>query len=115
MRCINDSLALAYRRAVRQAAELSGREVKVVHMVGGGIHNRLLCQLAADATELPVLAGPAEGTALGNMVVAARGAGLLEGDLSDLRRLIRDSTRITEYTPDPDAADWDAAEGRLFG
>ena len=115
VRCINDSLALAYRRAVRQAAELSGREVKVVHMVGGGIHNRLLCQLAADATELPVLAGPAEGTALGNMVVAARGAGLLEGDLSDLRRLIRDSTRITEYTPDPDAADWDAAEGRLFG
>jgi rhamnulokinase len=115
VRCINDSLALAYRRAVRQAAELSGREVKVVHMVGGGIHNRLLCQLAADATELPVLAGPAEGTALGNMVVAARGAGLLEGDLSDLRRLIRDSTRITEYTPDPDAADWDAAERRLFG
>ena len=115
VRCINDSLALAYRRAVRQAAKLSGREVKVVHMVGGGIHNRLLCQLAADATELPVLAGPAEGTALGNMVVAARGAGLLEGDLSDLRRLIRDSTRITEYTPDPDAADWDAAEGRLFG
>ena len=115
VRCINDSLALAYRRAVRQAAELSGREVNVVHMVGGGIHNRLLCQLAADATELPVLAGPAEGTALGNMVVAARGAGLLKGDLSDLRRLIRDSTRITEYTPDPDAADWDAAEQRLFG
>ena len=100
---------------MRQAAELSGREVNVVHMVGGGIHNRLLCQLAADATELPVLAGPAEGTALGNMVVAARGAGLLKGDLSDLRRLIRDSTRITEYTPDPDAADWDAAEQRLFG
>ena len=116
VRCINDSLALAYRRAVRQAAELSGREVKVVHMVGGGINNRLLCQLAADATELPVLTGPAEGTALGNMVVAARGAGLIEGDLGDLRRLIRSSSRITRYAPDPDAAaGWDAVERRLFG
>ena len=116
VRCINDSLALAYRRAVRQAAELSGREVRVVHMVGGGIHNRLLCQLAADATGLPVLAGPAEGTALGNMVVAARGAGLIEGELEDLRRLIRDSSRITRYTPDPDATPgWEAAERRLLG
>ncbi|PZU35523.1 MAG: rhamnulokinase, partial [Actinomyces sp.] len=116
VRCINDSLALAYRRAVRQAAELSGREVRVVHMVGGGVNNRLLCQLAADATGLPVLAGPAEGTALGNMVVAARGAGLIEGDLGDLRRLIRDSSRIARYTPEADAAaGWDAVEHRLFG
>ena len=116
VRCINDSLALAYRRAVRRAAELSGREVRVVHMVGGGVNNRLLCQLAADATGLPVLAGPAEGTALGNMVVAARGAGLIEGDLGDLRRLIRDSSRIARYTPEADAAaGWDAVEHRLFG
>lgn len=116
VRCIDDSLALAYRRAVRQAAELSGREVRVVHMVGGGIRNRLLCQLAADAIGLPVLAGPAEGTALGNAVVAARGAGLLDGELSDLRRLIRDSTDITSYAPDPAAAaSWDAAELRLLG
>lgn len=116
VRCINDSLALAYRRAVRQAAELSGREVRVVHMVGGGTRNRLLCQLAADATGLPVLAGPAEGTALGNMVVAARGAGLIEGELEDLRRLIRDSSRITRYAPDPDTTPgWEAAERRLLG
>ena len=116
VRCINDSLALAYRRAVRQAAELSGREVRVVHMVGGGTRNQLLCQLAADATGLPVLAGPAEGTALGNMVVAARGAGLIEGELEDLRRLIRDSSRITRYAPDPDTTPgWEAAERRLLG
>ncbi|WP_167145568.1 rhamnulokinase family protein [Actinomyces sp. ZJ308] len=116
VRCINDSLALAYRRAVRQAVELSGREVKVLHVVGGGIRNRLLCQLAADATGLPVMAGPAEGTALGNIVIAARGAGLIDGDLSDLRRLIRHSSRLTRYVPDSGAcADWDAVERRLFG
>ena len=85
-------------------------------MVGGGTRNRLLCQLAADATGLPVLAGPAEGTALGNMVVAARGAGLIEGELEDLRRLIRDSSRITRYAPDPDTTPgWEAAERRLLG
>ena len=84
--------------------------------VGGGIRNRLLCQLAADATGLPVLAGPAEGTALGNVVIAARGAGVIDGDLSDLRRLIRSSSRLTRYTPDLGASsDWDAIERRLFG
>ncbi|MDU0348655.1 rhamnulokinase family protein [Actinomyces sp. MRS3W] len=115
VRCINDSLALAYRRAVREAASLSGKQVNTLHMVGGGIRNRLLCQLAADATGLPVVAGPAEGTALGNVVVAARGAGLIDGDLADLRRLVRDSSDITEYTPDPAAAaGWDAAERQLF-
>lgn len=115
-RCIAESLALAYRRSVRQAAELSGREVKVVHMVGGGTRNRLLCRLAADATGLPVVAGPTEATALGNIAVAARGVGVLDGDLTDLRRLIRDSTTVTTYEPDPDAARaWDAVERRLFG
>lgn len=119
VRCINDSLALAYRRAVREAAALSGRRIEVVHMVGGGIRNRLLCQLAADATGLPVLAGPTEGTALGNIVVAARGAGLagLGGaSLTDLRRLVRASTDLAEYQPDPSAAAaWDAVERQLLG
>ncbi|SDN77913.1 rhamnulokinase [Actinomyces ruminicola] len=116
VRCIDDSLALAYRRAVREAAELSGKQVGVLHMVGGGISNRLLCRLAADATGLRVVAGPAEGTALGNIVVAARGAGLLEGDLTALRQLVRNSSDITEYEPDPAAAaGWDAAERQLFG
>ena len=101
---------------MRQAVELSGREVKVLHIVGGGIRNRLLCQLAADATGLPVLAGPAEGTALGNIVIAARGAGVIDGNLSDLRRLIRSSSRLTRYTPDLDtSSNWDDVERRLFG
>ncbi|CED89934.1 rhamnulokinase [Actinomyces succiniciruminis] len=116
VRCIDDSLALAYRRAVREASDLSGKRVGVLHMVGGGISNRLLCQLAADATGLKVVAGPAEGTALGNIVVAARGAGLIEGDLTALRKLVRASCDITEYAPDPAAAaGWDAAERQLYG
>ena len=62
VRCILDSLALAYRRAIAQAQSLSGRHADVVHIVGGGARNELLCQLTADATGLPVIAGPAEAT-----------------------------------------------------
>ena len=64
VRCILDSLALAYRRAIAEAQSLSGRHADVVHIVGGGARNALLCQLTADATGLPVIAGPAEATAL---------------------------------------------------
>lgn len=115
-RCINESLALAYRRAVRQAVALSGKQVSVLHIVGGGVRNRLLCQLAADATGLRVVAGPVEATALGSIAIAARGAGLISGELARLRDLVRVSAEIVEYAPDPDAAEaWDAAEGRVFG
>ena len=79
VRCILDSLALAYRRTVRRAAELSGRDVEVVHVVGGGARNTLLCQLTADACGLPVLAGPVEAAALGNALVQARAGGVLDG------------------------------------
>lgn len=116
-RCILDSLALAYRRSVRLAAELSGQDVDVVHVVGGGVNNRLLMQLTADATGLPVVAGPDEGTALGNLAVQARALGALPGDRHDLRAAIRASTRQETYRPGadggPSAADWDAAARRL--
>ncbi len=100
-RCIIDSLALAYRRALDDAARLSGREVPVVHVVGGGSQNALLCQATADATGLPVLAGPAEGTALGNALVQARAAGVLTGDRTALRAVAARSAEVRRYTPDP--------------
>ena len=101
VRCIVDSLADAHHRAVREARELSGRAVDVVHVVGGGARNSLLCQLTADACGLPVLAGPVEATALGNVLVQARALGAVSGDLAHLRSLIRGSQQVTRYEPMP--------------
>lgn len=114
VRCIVESLALAHRRAVRSAARLSGRDVSVVHIVGGGARNALLCQLTADACGLPVLAGPVEATAWGNALVQARALGGVAGGLSDLRALLRRHTPAVRYTPAGDAAAWAHAESRAF-
>jgi rhamnulokinase len=113
VRCILDSLALAYRKAVRQAQDLSGREVSVVHVVGGGSRNALLCQLTADACGLPVVAGPAEGAALGNVLVQARTLGAIHGDLAALRRLLVATQDLVRYEPQGGAGQWDALETRL--
>jgi rhamnulokinase len=114
VRCILDSLALAYRRTVRRAAELSGREVEVVHLVGGGARNTLLCQLTADACGLPVMAGPVEAAALGNALVQARAGGVLAGGLAELRALLRQTQDVRLHLPGPGAAAaWRTAEARL--
>jgi rhamnulokinase len=99
VRCILDSLAAAFGRAVRDASRLSGQSVEVIHLVGGGARNSLLCQLTADACELPVIAGPVEATALGNVLVQARARGLIGGDLESLRALVRSTQDIRRYTP----------------
>jgi rhamnulokinase len=99
VRCIIDSLAAAYGRTVRDAARLSGRSVEVVHLVGGGARNSLLCQLTADACEVPVIAGPVEATAIGNVLVQARTRGLVAGDLEALRALVRATQDIRRYEP----------------
>jgi rhamnulokinase len=101
VRCILDSLAGAFGRAVHDAARLSGRSVDVVHLVGGGARNELLCQLTADACEVPVMAGPVEATALGNVLVQARALGLLSGDLETLRALVRATQDIRRFEPRP--------------
>jgi rhamnulokinase len=99
VRCILDSLSAAFGQAVRDAQRLSGRQVEVVHLVGGGARNSLLCQLTADACEVPVLAGPVEATALGNVLVQARARGLLAGDLETLRGLVRATQDVRRYEP----------------
>ncbi|MEU3691405.1 rhamnulokinase [Streptomyces narbonensis] len=114
VRCVLESLALAHRRTLRQAAELAGREITRVHLVGGGARNELLCQWTADATGLPVVAGPVEATALGNVLVQARAAGLV-GDLPSTRRLVAATQPLRHYVPRKDPAGraaWDAAAAR---
>jgi rhamnulokinase len=98
-RCIMDSLAAGYAKAITAAERLSGRSVDVVHVVGGGSQNRLLCQLTADATGKRVIAGPVEATALGNVLVQARAAGQASGGLADLRRLVAASHGLQTFTP----------------
>ena len=99
VRCILDSLALAYARAVADAARLTGKTIEVVHVVGGGSRNQLLCQLTADACGLPVVAGPVEATALGNILVQARSLGLVSGDLAAMRAIVRDGQSLVRYEP----------------
>lgn len=111
-RCILDSLALAHRRAVDDAQRLADHPVDVVHIVGGGTRNALLCQLTADACGLPVVAGPTEAAALGNVLVQARAHGLV-GDRTDMRRLLARTQPLTRYEPHGDSARWGAAEARL--
>lgn len=113
LRCVLDSLALAHRRAIRAAAALAGTEVEVVHLVGGGSRNELLCQLTADACGLPVIAGPAEASALGNGLAQAAALGLVPGDRSALRRLAVRSVATRRFEPSESPARWDLAERRL--
>lgn len=112
VRCIFDSMALGHRRAVHQARTLTGLDIQVVHMVGGGAQNDLLCQLTADACDLPVVAGPVEATALGNLLIQARAARLIAGGLTELRAVSRSSTVQQHYGPRSSAA-WALAEHRL--
>jgi sugar (pentulose or hexulose) kinase len=114
VRCILDSLALAYRRTVRQVQDLSGRHADVVHLVGGGARNELLCQLTADACGLPVVAGPVEASALGNVLVQARALGSAPGDLDGMRALVRQSQPLRRFEPRGDGARWQAAAGRVW-
>jgi rhamnulokinase len=113
VRCVLDSLALAYRRALLAAQELSGRHADVVHIVGGGSRNELLCQLTADATGLAVIAGPAEATALGNVLMQARALGAAPGTLEGMRALIRACAELRTYQPAGDGGSWLAASRRI--
>jgi rhamnulokinase len=112
-RCILDSLALGHRRAVADAQRLSGRHADVIHVVGGGARNSLLCQLTADACGLPVIAGPAEATAIGNILVQARALGVVADNLAGLRALVRATQSLRQYRPRGSAAAWQAAARRL--
>jgi len=106
VRAVVESLAAAFASAVRTAADLSGVNVEVVHIVGGGCQNQLLCQLTADRLGLPLLAGPVEATALGNVLLAARACNLIGGDLEALRALVAERFPPKRYAPSGAMASW---------
>ncbi len=99
VRCIVDSLAVAHQRAIADAVRCSGRSVEVIHLIGGGSHNDLLCQATADACGLPVVAGPAEATAIGNVLVQARTVMDWPYGLADLRAMVRASFPTRTFQP----------------
>jgi rhamnulokinase len=113
VRCALESLALCYRRVLERLEELVGRKLEVIHIVGGGGQNALLCQLAADACNRPVLAGPVEATAIGNVLVQAIGLGLL-GSLAEAREVVRRSFEVRTFTPQR-PEDWQGPYERFLG
>jgi rhamnulokinase len=97
-RCALESLALRYRWVLERMEELTGWRLEVIHVVGGGSQNELLCQFTADACNRPVLAGPVEATAIGNILVQAIGLRML-GSLQDAREVVRRSFEVRAYSP----------------
>jgi rhamnulokinase len=113
LRCILDSMSVAIRHAVRDAVRVTGRDVRTVHVVGGGVANPLFCQLVADACDLPVVAGPTEAASWGNVLVQARALGVLAGPLSELRSVIRAGVSLSTYHPKGDGQRWARADDIL--
>ncbi len=99
MRSIVESLAYAFASALDTAERLASRPIRIVHVVGGGSLNRLLCQAIADRSGRPVLAGPVEATALGNVLIQGRTLGAVSGSLEDLRGLIARTHDLARYEP----------------
>ena len=108
VRCIFESLALKYRNVIDVLNSKFVKEpIEVLHIIGGGSKNALLNQITVNTTKLRVLAGPSEATTIGNVMIQARAAGIVNTK-EDMRRLIADSITTEEYLPQ-DAALWDAA------
>lgn len=113
VRCIFRSLALRYRQVIGWLRQLSTVDIQRLHVIGGGSLNVYLMQMTADCTGLPVVAGPTEGTALGNVLMQLR-AGGLEGDLTALRAISARSVETKTYQP-CDTEAWDQAYDVFLG
>ena len=107
MRCIYQSLAMKYKHTFNKLAEMSNKEYHRINILGGGIKDKLLCQMASDACNVQVLAGPSEATVMGNVAVVLAALGELDG-LSDIRSAVSNSTKLKEYTP-KDSESWEKA------
>lgn len=111
VRCALESLALKYRWTIGRLEAILGTTIRTIHVVGGGTRNALLCQFTADATGRPVLAGPVEATAAGNVLLQAMARGRINS-LADARAIVAASFPVSVHEP-RDTADWDEAAGRF--
>jgi rhamnulokinase len=112
-RCIFESLALKYRATIEQLEHVTGSNIETIHVIGGGAQNRLLCQMTADACARPVMAGPIEATAIGNLIVQAITLGLV-ASLAEARQMVRASTSVEVFEP-RSGPGWDEAWQRIRG
>jgi rhamnulokinase len=104
-RCIFESLALRYRQVFSYLQQMVAFPIEVLHVIGGGSRNNLLNQFTCNAVGVPVVAGPSECTAIGNIMLQAKAAGVVE-DIAAMRRLIADSVETVIFVPEEDAV-WD--------
>ncbi|MEZ4671143.1 MAG: FGGY-family carbohydrate kinase [Anaerolineae bacterium] len=112
IRVIYESLAMKYRYVLEQLLRVAGRKAEVVHIIGGGSRNALLCQMTADCTGRVVIAGPAEATALGNAIVQLVSLGEFK-HIAEARELLAKDAGLTRYEP-RNSASWDAAYERFL-
>ena len=111
IRCALESLALRYRQCLGYLEQLTEGRIETIHVVGGGTQNKLLCQMTADACNRPVIAGPVEATAIGNVMMQAVAAGEV-ASIAEARQMIRSSFIVEQYEPQR-RDDWDAAFQRF--
>ncbi|HTJ00323.1 MAG TPA: FGGY-family carbohydrate kinase, partial [Dongiaceae bacterium] len=111
VRCARESLALMYREVCHSLEELSGEHIEVIHIVGGGSKDQLLNQMTADACQRPVVAGPVEATALGNLLTQVRADGELDS-LAEMRAVVAKSNPVQHFTP-ANANEWEDAADRF--
>lgn len=111
-RCIYESLALKYRWALERLEEIKGQSIDTLNIVGGGIQNKLLNQMVADSINRPVITGPVEGAAIGNLLAQAMALGDIK-DIDELRQIVRNSEVVETYQPNHTEA-WEQAYLRLL-
>ncbi|HEV7927272.1 MAG TPA: rhamnulokinase family protein [Verrucomicrobiae bacterium] len=111
VRCCYESLALKYREVLGSLEELTGEKTEVIHIVGGGSQNKVLSQFTADVCQRPVIAGPVEATAFGNLLTQIRADGELDS-LTEMRAVVRCSTEVKAYSPGRQSS-WDEAVDRF--
>lgn len=110
-RCIYDSLALKYKYTIEQLEEVTGKKIEKIHVIGGGANNEMLNQLTANATGLPVITGPVEATAIGNLMMQAKALGIVK-TLSEIRGVVKKSFQVKTLVPETHRS-WEVAYNKF--